>query len=326
MKTAARIEGFLNESRAFMTMETPYPTLEKRKVLVILNPKSNRKKLITMTASVVEALVNKGYAITFVRSSMDGKLRVDSRFYGFALIAGGDGTISDYLNLHWGPGYPPFGIIPCGTSNELARALGITAKNYAKAILSRDLIQNDVGIINGNKRFCYVVAGGTFTDVTYSTPQDLKRSLGVVAYFFTAIANFKVKTMSLQIDIDDGKFKHTGDCLFFAIANSKSFGTTVKVENLPKGWLNDGKLEYFIVKRPKNKLGIVGLCVSILLGRTYHNKHVTHGSGEKFRIKADEHLTLTVDGEAYPAGGEICIINGNRAYSVLTDIQSIANM
>lgn len=326
MEIAKCIQGFLNGIKPFIVMEKPCVNPEKRKVLVILNPKSNRKKLINMTVSVVDALMDLGYGITFVMSSSDGRIIVDSRLYSFALIAGGDGTISDYLNTHWGPGYPPFGIIPCGTSNELGRALGITDKNYAKAILSRDLIQNDIGIINGNKRFCYVVAGGTFTDVTYNTPQDLKKSLGIVAYIFTAIANFKVQTMSLQIDIDDGRFKHNGDCLFFAVANSKSFGTVVKIEDLPKGSLNDGKLEYFIVKRPKNKLGIVGLCVSILLGRTYKNRHVSHGSGEKFKIKADEHLTLTVDGEAYPVGGEICITNDNRAYSVLMDVQTIANM
>lgn len=313
LSTNRLVDTFLHSPDQELGLST-----KKDNVLVVINPASKHSRLVNMVTSVIDILTKEGRDIKLVKSATDGRLPVDPRNYILVIIAGGDGTVSCYLNRYHGGSYPPIGIIPAGTTNELASSLGITKKNYSEIIRKGSVLRHDLGIINDRKRFCYVAACGAFTDATYNTAQWRKRWLGASAYFFTALRSKpKFKTMELQIEIDD-TLRYSGKFIFFAIANSRSFGATIKVQHLPKGWTGDGKFEYFLVRRPRTRLEILRLCVSVLSGRVYDNKNVVSGSCREFSVKSNKDLTLTVDGERFSPSQEVHIAAEPECTIILT--------
>lgn len=325
---AGLIRYFLDCDAPFMVQKAVATKRRYKKILIVLNPVSNRRRLVKRVSLVAKALLTQGYSIMFVRSTASGELIVNPRNYGSILIAGGDGTISNFLNYYSKQGgCPPIGIIPVGTTNELGQALGITTKNYADVILRGSLLQNDSGVINDNKCFCYVVACGVLTDVTYKTNQFLKRVFGVAAYFFTAIFNLKFKPLYLQIDIDNGTVTQDGKYWFFSITNSCTIGgATIRIKNLPKGWANDGKLEYIFVKKPESIYGAIMILIHAIMGQIYSDKHVISGSCREMNVTSDSPLTVTVDGEPYTMDNRLAMTVTPRKYYVSTPSKYVAGM
>ncbi|MCG6197886.1 diacylglycerol kinase, partial [Anoxybacillus sp. LAT_38] len=77
--------------------------------------------------------------------------------------AGGDGTIYEVVNGMAGkPARPALGIIPCGTSNDFARALGIpkSITRSCKIIAAGKRKRVDVGRIN-DRYFINIAGGGS---------------------------------------------------------------------------------------------------------------------------------------------------------------------
>ena len=105
------------------------------------------------------------------------------------LVLGGDGTLAEVIaGLMTLNDRPPVGYIPIGTANDIARTLGLVKNDIlggARRFLSGKLMPFDVGKRDGGY-FNYVAAFGAFTEVSYATPQDAKRSLGQAAYLIGA--------------------------------------------------------------------------------------------------------------------------------------------
>ena len=77
----------------------------------------------------------------------------------------------------------PIGYIPSGTVNDFARSLKIP-RNMLKAARIAVKGRNfpcDMGTFN-EQHFVYIAAFGIFTDVAYSTNQNVKNVLGHMAY------------------------------------------------------------------------------------------------------------------------------------------------
>ncbi len=80
----------------------------------------------------------------------------------------------------------------------------------------------DVGSIN-ERNFIYVAAFGIFTDVSYTTKQEVKNVLGHMAYVLEGMKQLmNVKSYQLKVTSDEATFE--GDFLFGMITNSKSVG------------------------------------------------------------------------------------------------------
>lgn len=92
------------------------------------------------------------------------------------VCSGGDGTLDEVVEgmMHRQKKLP-LGYIPSGTVNDFARSLKIPrdmVKAACLAVSGKDFL-SDVGTFN-NSHFVYIAAFGIFTDVAYSTPQDMK--------------------------------------------------------------------------------------------------------------------------------------------------------
>ena len=101
-------------------------------------------------------------------------------------IGGGDGTLNEVLNGLYDAGRLgeiPIGIIPLGTGNDFAAALGIPEDvDGALDCLTRDhQVRVDVGVLN-DRVFVNVSAGGFIGEVSEAVTPGLKTVAGKLAY------------------------------------------------------------------------------------------------------------------------------------------------
>ena len=102
---------------------------------------------------------------------------------------GGDGTLHYVINGLLKDGQKkPILYIPAGTTNDFAKTLGIppASDKTLNLLENGELLTFDIGRFN-DEYFDYVAAFGAFTDVSYSTDQNVKNLLGYSAYLFQSL-------------------------------------------------------------------------------------------------------------------------------------------
>ena len=108
-----------------------------------------------------------------------------------------------------------------------------------------------MGSLN-ERNFIYVAAFGIFTDVSYTTKQEVKNVLGHMAYVLEGMKQLmNVKSYQLKVTSDEANFE--GDFLFGMITNSKSVGgfKSIVGKNVI---FDDGVFEMTFITRPKNPM------------------------------------------------------------------------
>ena len=107
-----------------------------------------------------------------------------SQEYDLVVVCGGDGTINYVVNAMRSKGVDyPLGIIPVGTANDFAGAIGMH-RNPVKAaqqIIGGTQQMLDCGKVNG-LYFVNIFSFGLFTTTSQHTPDRLKHSIGRAAY------------------------------------------------------------------------------------------------------------------------------------------------
>ena len=127
---------------------------------VILNPFSGRGAALKRLDEAKAALAAAGVSYELVlteRPSHAEQLAQEAVLQGYSPIigAGGDGLLSEVLNgvaaAAGDDDWPPFGILPMGTANDLAANLGMPTDLMAAAqVIARGQVrQMDVGRVNG---------------------------------------------------------------------------------------------------------------------------------------------------------------------------------
>jgi YegS/Rv2252/BmrU family lipid kinase len=206
---------------------------------------------------------------------------------------------------------PPLGYIPSGTTNDLATSLELNngIMKAAQAIVSGAQYLYDIGSFN-DRFFTYIAAFGAFTDVSYSTPQQTKNSLGHLAYILEGIKRLpEIRSYRLKIEYDGGVVED--DFVFGAVTNSTSMGGILKLSP-DDVRLNDGLFEIILIKNPKNLLQLQRI-VSGLLMQKYDDKDVLLLHSTKIRVTALNEIPWTLDGEDGGLHREIQMTNNNKA-------------
>lgn len=230
---------------------------------------------------------------------------------GFDLVvaAGGDGTVNEaaagiHDHLARGEGSPDaaprLGIVPLGTGNDLAGALGIPQEieeALAGALVGRRF-PIDVATLNG-ECFVNVSTGGAGAEATEETSDEVKRLLGPLAYFITGVKKFVALDVSTA-SFTAGEEIYDGPFLIFAVGNSRRTGGGNWIT--PRAELDDGLLDLCIVREmPRREL--LGLLPDIRAGRHLENPAVIYRRVRELRVESGEELSVNVDGE--PSNGRV---------------------
>lgn len=159
------------------------------------------------------------------------------------ISAGGDGTYNEVITGNLKRDIPLLvANLPTGTTNDVASMYGYT-KNVQKNIelLLNGIIKKvDVPTIN-NQVFTYVASFGSYMNIAYDTPRELKEKYGRLGYFIYGLKAIKDKLKLFDIIYEiDGKETSGKYSLIFVTNSTRIAG----VEHLFKDVkLDDGMFE-----------------------------------------------------------------------------------
>ncbi len=293
-----------------------------KKLLFIINPKAGRTAIKNDLFEIIMTFSNAGYeVVTYPTTGPDDaerKVIADGADYDMIVCAGGDGTLDNTVcgYMAMGDKKVPIGYIPVGTTNDFARSVGLSRKplEAANQIMNGELTYIDVGRLD-DKPFIYIAAFGLFTDISYTTNQNLKKFMGHSAYVVEAvknIVNIHPYTISAQID---GAYV-TGEYIYVMITNSFSVAG-FKLRGAKHVVLDDGKFDCLFVKMPRTPQELQQIVTAFLTNDIDDTNPMFYSAkASKIVIECDEEIPWTVDGEFGGNRKTATIINEKQAIGI----------
>ena len=275
------------------------------KCLFVYNPVSGRGKTGKRLQKIVHALRERYgdvcVAATHAQGDMTRIVRESAPLFDAIVFSGGDGTFNEALQGVCESGCSPeLGYIPSGTVNDVAHSLGIPKRlrGALRVIRSGRAVPLDCMKIN-DRYAMYIVAAGAFTSAPYTTPQSLKKQIGLVAYGIEGIKkNLNVDVFG--VTVSDGERSVHADSVFVVLMN----GRYVAGIPLNRGSsMADGKIEAALIHQRKNPgffgkvRAFLALARLFLLGYRVREKQITRFEGSHFEIEAEESVVWNFDGE-----------------------------
>lgn len=292
-----------------------------KKVLFIYNPNSGERKILGYLDRVVEIHQQNGYIVHMIR--IDRNLSLKSYFedleekYEYVLIAGGDGTVDNVVNVmkQYKKDFP-IGILPVGTANDFAKFIGMTSdiEDDCRKIINSSPKSVDIGKVN-DKYFVNVASMGLFTDISQKTDDNLKNTIGKLAYYIKGIEeipNFR----KLDVKISSEIVKFDGYIYLMLIFNGRTAGNL----NLAyKASIEDGLLDVVII-RAENMKNIINMFIKLIKREHLEDvEGIMYFKTDKIHIECNEDIVTDIDGERgpnFPLTIE-CIKNGMKVRGII---------
>ena len=172
----------------------------------LYNPESGKGKIARNVGCISTIFQAYGYDVTpqridFTANPFDGNETID-----LMVVAGGDGTVNYAVNAMKRKGLDiPIGVIPAGTANDFAGAVGMSREplEAARQIASGAVDRVDVGRVN-DLYFVNIFSFGIFTTTSQRTPDERKHKIGKLAYIIEGVKEFRtMHAVPLEIEADD---------------------------------------------------------------------------------------------------------------------------
>lgn len=238
----------------------------------------------------------RGHAREFAAAAVAG--RVD-----LLIVWGGDGTINEAGSALLNTAVP-LGVVPAGSGNGLAAALGVAREPGAALAAALDGTTRaiDVGTIDG-RPFFNIAGVGADAHIAHLFNQRGKGSRGGWPYVFIGLREaYRYSCAEYEIQLDAETIRTRA--LIVAFANGREYGMGARIA--PQAALDDGLLEAVVVADRS------------VLARFWDARHLARGTVERaprilFRkvtqgiVRGSGPLQYHVDGEADVAGREIRI-------------------
>lgn len=271
-----------------------------KRLMLILNPNSGKNGMKPYLQDIITLFHEGGWEVTVfpTHKAGDATTYARERYHDFDLTVccGGDGTLNEVITGMMQQPLPlKMGYIPVGTANDLATTLHLKKDPLAAA---RDILQgnefvHDIGCFN-ERNFTYIAAFGTFSDISYSTSQSMKRSFGKMAYILQAVKKIgDIKARHVKVTIDDTVIED--DFVLGAVMNSSSFAGVFRLRE-EEIKLDDGIFEILLIKPPKNPIELTKI-MDQLLHKNYDSKFVSLYHGKKITVCTESETAWCLDGE-----------------------------
>ena len=212
------------------------------------------------------------------------------------VVAGGDGSIGCAAEVAGRAGIP-LAVVPVGTANDFARALGIPQDPERAAVLAvagTSTRRLDLGRI-GERPFVNVASAG-LSPVAARSADGLKRSVGPLAYAAGALrAGLAADPIECRVRCD-GTEVYEGPAWQVTVACGGGFGGGAEVESDPQ----DGILDVVVIEAGSRAKLLVH-AYGMRAGRVEGQRGVLTGSGSEVEVDAGGGAGFNVDGEIVEA-------------------------
>lgn len=267
---------------------------------MIYNPSSGREQFKKQLPDILNQLERAGYETSCHATTGDKDATRAARYavernFDLVIAVGGDGTVSEVVDgIAGNVNRPKLGIIPAGTTNDYARALGIP-RDFNKAcqiIIDGHQRHVDVGQVN-EQHFINISGGGTLTELTYEVPSKYKTVFGQLAYYVKGFEKVtQLKPTRVKIECKEKVIDE--EIMLFLIANTHSIGG---FENLaPDADLEDGYFDVLIVRKTGFP-DFIQLAAQVLRGEHLRDSRVIYFQTTELHVTSADPVQLNLDGE-----------------------------
>ncbi|PYE18710.1 diacylglycerol kinase [Williamsia limnetica] len=214
------------------------------------------------------------------------------------VVIGGDGSVRMALEAARGTGMP-IGLMPAGTGNDHARALGIPVDDplAAAAIVgaaherSIDLAQ--ITLADGSTSVFGTVAATGLDALVTERANMMARPKGQLRYPIAAVAEIvKLKPFHYRITVDGVTIER--DLVLASVGNTPSYGGGMQIT--PAAIVDDGSLDLTLVLSG-SRLRLLTLFPTVYSGKHIHRPEVEQLRGRKIVLECEPSAPVYADGE-----------------------------
>lgn len=213
-----------------------------RRALLMVNPKARNGAVAldairqTLRAGGIEPIEPRG------EDDCCAPIRREAGGIDLVVLGGGDGTMNAAAPALVETGLP-FGILPLGTANDLARSLNLPADpvEAARLITTAEPQPVDLGWVNGRYYF-NVASVGFSADLAAELTAEAKSRWGTVGYGIAAFRLLRrARPFTITIEHDGTVEKVT--TIQASVGNGRHYGGGMTVQ--ADATVDDGKLDFY---------------------------------------------------------------------------------
>ncbi|MBQ8853561.1 MAG: YegS/Rv2252/BmrU family lipid kinase [Alistipes sp.] len=266
----------------------------EKKLLLLYNVKAGRGRIRRKMDALEQIFSEAGYVpipkmLRFGQNPFEGvNEQID-----LVVICGGDGTINYVVNAMRAMNLDyPLGIIPAGTANDFAGAIGASSRTLkaARQIVNGVEQRIDCGRVNG-MYFVNIFSFGMFTTTSQHTPEKIKRHIGKAAYLIEGSKELHNREfIPLHVVHDNGEFEV--DSMITLVFNGETAGKFPLARNAS---IRDGLLDCMIMRKCGTFEGAWAAAKLIVLGR--ENEDIIHIRSSKLQITSPLSPLTDMDGQ-----------------------------
>ncbi len=270
--------------------------------LVLLNPHANGGRTLLLEQDIRAFLRTEYPGARFVVTETIAAAHAlinDTPINHRVILVGGDGTINRMLPALVSTGRE-LGIVPLGTGNDVARALGIHGMRWRAALihaLTAPATAMDVGLLTIDGRatpFLSSCTAGFDSAVALRALKSPAWLRGMPRYLVaTLLELIYLRLWQLTVHVD-GKALRGGAALFASVLNTPTFGSGIPA--VPHASMSDGSLDLLIAGR-FNRLSALMLLPRLLIGRHLPDARLYTAPFSELAIHAVPPVPMAVDGE-----------------------------
>jgi diacylglycerol kinase family enzyme len=237
-------------------------------------------------------------------------------------LVGGDGTVNQLL--------PAFlandlclALVPQGSGNDMARALGVAGLHWRDALQTADQAAPqpmDVGWLHTatqTRPFLSSLTVGFDSAVGYKALHGPRWLRGLPRYLLATLRELSaLQTWDMQVRLD-GEPVHSGVTLFASTLNTPTYGSGMPA--VPHAQINDGQLDVLVAGAFSLPQTLVML-PRLLLGRHLSHPRVLTRRFKTLEITSAQGMPLATDGEYV---GEATLVNVQVAASALRVVRRL---
>ncbi|QJU54093.1 diacylglycerol kinase family protein [Herbiconiux sp. KACC 21604] len=282
-----------------------------KRIIVAINPNASFGATRHVGPAVVAALRAGGHdAVPLSAPDFDGLVRIaraavsdTARPADALVVVGGDGMVNLGVNLVAGTSVP-LGIIPAGTGNDFAGAVGVptgdidAAITHLLAALDSGPRTVDAARVSGEaldepRWFAGVLSAG-FDARVNERANGLRFPKGASRYVLALVAELITLKSRRYTLVIDGETVEVDSCLL-SVANNTTIGGGMRIA--PDARLDDGLLDVFIVK-PVSRLRFIRLFPKVFSGTHVGLPVVEFRRGRTVSVAASD-IVGYADGERF---------------------------
>jgi YegS/Rv2252/BmrU family lipid kinase len=284
-----------------------------RKVKIILNPMANMGnawRVARDLRSITEQHGNVDWSGTvYPGHAIDLTRQAAEHGYDMVIAMGGDGTVHEVVNgLMKIPekARPVLGVVPVGSGNDFAHAIGVPRKPDHALVCALDgtATSVDLGLMtdeHGKTEYFDNTLGIGFDAIVTIRSHQLPVVRGFLMYLTAVIQTILLNHNAITMEIETNETqKWQQKNLLLTVCNGPREGGGFMMA--PQAKVDDGILHYAMIRSVSRPM-MFRLIPEVMKGTHGNFKQVTMGTCMTMKVAADRPMYIHADGEIYSGFG-----------------------